>query len=249
MFCSKKFKLLPVQVAICATVLISTSSFAGIGSALELYGGVSGGADYFTPKREVTQITAGLPSIKYKNTDNKIGAVGNVFLGIVYQAEQGGLALELADQVTGAETEAKIENYLNNQGIIASANIKHLNTASISLVPNIRMTQTTNLFLRGGFAKGQFRVESGDDTGGNLIATGSRQVWRNGYIAGIGMETCVSPSISVRLEYDYAQFQSISASSTLPIIYLGDTINSKVTPRDSVAMLSIVFHALPQLFS
>lgn len=212
----------------------------------EIYGGLGAGADLSQPKRDVDFIATTPPNYFLHNRDATWGALGRGFLGFKYTGGQYGLGLELGGQFSSARTEAKTENFANIAGLTAMARVQQKSAFDLSLLPSVCLNQNSDAFLRLGYRKSRITAESGANTGGDLLATGSDTKWLSGYLVGFGVETTIIQSLSARFEYTYSQYDQIKATSTLPPAQGGnnDTVRSTVTPQDHEITISLVFHDL-----
>ena len=221
---------------------ISNSSYAD----LDLYAGLGGGLNIFTPKRKVVDTInppASPITTKY-NDDSGLGANLTIFAGVKEKFFNAyTLAGELSGSLSSTQAEAKIYKYaqLNNNAV---SRITNKGNFTVSLLPGYYINQTTEGFLRLGLSRGRFEAKSSAQSGGDLIATGDTSRWLSGYVLGAGLETAITPCIKARAEYDYSKYRSFSQSSVLP-----DTINpnldliqSTVTPRNHAVTLSVVFY-------
>lgn len=232
-----------------ATLLSCLSMSCSVSYAQpDLYAGLGGGVNIFTPKRKVidtivTSPPTNLPPATKFNQDNGIGANLSAFVGVKEFYNQFAVAGELGVGINSGDAEAKIYNYaqLPNTAI---SRIKNKGNITISVLPGYYINNNTEGFFRIGFSRGRFEAKSSAQTGGDLIATGRSTKWLSGYVVGAGMETAVTPCINVRFEYDYSQYQSFSQTSRLPssINLNTDIINSSITPRNHLVTLNVVFH-------
>jgi opacity protein-like surface antigen len=229
--------------------LLSCFSMSSVSYAQpDLYAGIGGGVNIFTPKRKVVDVIDITPPIDVPpatkfNQDSGVGANLSVFVGVKESYNQFSLAGELSAGINSGDAEAKIYNYaqLPNTAI---SRIKNKGNFTASVLPGYYINNNTEGFLRLGFSRGRFEAKSSAQTGGDLIATGRATRWLSGYVFGAGMETKITPCISLRLEYDYSQYQSFSQTSQIPspINLNNDIITSTITPRNHLVTLNVVFH-------
>jgi len=212
------------------------------------YGGVGAGVSVFTPERDVSDTILFDPPLPFPtsythNQDGGAGAAVSAFLGLKQHINVFGIAVELGGKLSSAEAKGKINNYAFNN-VTAESIIREQGSVNLSVLPSIDINRHANIFLRAGIARGHYELKSNADTGGNLIATGKTTEWVNGFIVGGGLETMITCSMSMRFEYDYSRYHSITQRSVLPpdININSDIILSKVRPQDHTLMVSFILN-------
>ena len=99
----------------------------------------------------------------------------------------------------------------------------------IGLLPGIKMTNETLTYIRLGWSR--LEIKTKESIAGVLINNVSKLT--NSFVFGIGMETLITSSFSVRAEYDKMYFSSYNTDSFY---------NTKVSPSSAQFMLSIITH-------
>ena len=135
-------------------------------------------------------------------------------------------------------------NYNNNSQTLLSANDsagnsefltgKAKGTWGISLLPGIKMNETTLGYLRLGYDWTNFQLNSSATVAGVGSFSSSKSSTQGGFDFGLGLETLVYQNWSVRTEYNHVWYSSINSSS-------GSTSGS-MSPSDNQFMLGAVYH-------
>lgn len=99
----------------------------------------------------------------------------------------------LAGELSGTAAATLNNNYVNRDD-----SMRMTPKFAVSFIPGVFFSQDALGFLRIGFAEGNLSELS---------------TWRPGVLAGVGLETAMSPCWSVRAEYTYTAFTSVSTGT------------------------------------
>lgn len=102
------------------------------------------------------------------------------------------------DYYLGGELMGTAASTLNDNYVNRNDSVRMSPDFNVSLLPGMMIAPATMAFLRVGYSVGQFTTNNG---------------WRSGLLLGLGMEAAISPCWSVRGEYDYTVFGSMSAGT------------------------------------
>lgn len=87
----------------------------------------------------------------------------------------------------------------NNEAHFGPAEIEMEHSFGVSVLPGVKISDSTMAFLRLGWVRSRFEVKGG-------MFGGSISKSRNGGQVGIGLETMVTNNVSTSLEYDWARY-------------------------------------------
>ena len=111
----------------------------------------------------------------------------------------------------------------------------------ISLVPTVTINQNNNLaiFGRVGYTLGEFEFDNTGTTTFDQGYNGNFNKSLDGLTLGLGLSVPLKQDISLQLEADHTQFDSISKTSY--DLFTTNTTTTTYKPDINIAMLSLVF--------
>lgn len=98
-----------------------------------------------------------------------------------------------AGELSGTAAASLTNNYVNRDD-----SMRMTPKFALSFIPGIMFSQDAMGFLRIGLAEGNLSAQS---------------TWRPGFLAGIGLESAITPCWSVRAEYTYTVFSSVTTGT------------------------------------
>lgn len=160
---------------------------------------------------------------------NPIGRNGSVFAGYGQYYDWFYIAGEIfAKGSTAAanDTIAMVDLTYNTR-----VNVRY--TYGIAILPGVRLSNASLLYVRLGAMRTMMKIQ---EYGSGVfepdaLFTSPRLPWLNGISLGIGLETAIYKSFSVRAEYNHTSYASFTS-----------LLSSKFSPSNNEASLSLLYH-------
>jgi outer membrane immunogenic protein len=172
------------------------------------------------------------------------GWMGGIFAGYGRYFDWFYLAAEINANTSNADTTL---NYNNLLGASADVKMKARSSYGISILPGIKLNDSTLLAFRLGYlrtnfkANGSFNVVDPDTGVVYGLATSDSQ-WRNGFSFGPSIETYVAEDVSVRAEFTHTSFNSKTASGTFVNATDSVSVSDKFNVSNNEFMFSLLYH-------
>jgi opacity protein-like surface antigen len=163
---------------------------------------------------------------------------GNLNIGYGWYWCQYYLGVELAGVITDASSTTRVTAIDEFGSDSISFRTRARGSWHISVLPGVKLTDSTLLYIRLGYIDTQFRgrVRFTDDDGD--VFTRSRTRWKNGFIGGVGLETYLIDNVSLRGEYQYTWYSNFSNNLTVD----DTTFSARTKPSNSSFTLGLAYH-------
>lgn len=204
--------------------------------------------------------TSSAAGVDQSNDLSAQGVSGDLFVG--YQAvfeDRYTLAAELFGSISSAKGSASqvgsaavngdvvVDNTVvipkgTALAAVQSASYKLNNSVGISLLPGIKLTDSTTLYGRVGLVYSRFKFNEnfGFGTVANATDVNTNDFgasWtrnRRGLQLGVGMETMVTNNVGIRGEYDWSRYGSSSKDINFGNVALLNSNTATVNPSQSI---------------
>lgn len=205
-----------------------------------LYVGLQGGYDSYAARQTTNYVTTSGNFI-VNNPMRVNGFLGGASLGygiainnLLY------LGAEFLGNYTGANGTS---SYSVPASLAATTNVQVRTTYGFSVLPGIRPTEASLIYVRLGYNRTNFVINENFATplglGGGLVpAAATSNVWKGGFNYGMGIEIALVDRLSMRTEFthtDYSHFYNGVFSNTL-------NSSSKFSIADNQFMLGLSYH-------
>lgn len=173
------------------------------------------------------------------------GWSGQIFAGYGHYFDTFYLGAEISAGVSNAKsTVSDAFTTFDPDFLITGSSVAHLKartTYRAGLLPGIKLSDSTLLYVRGDYVRTQFK---GDETlviNGLEIFHGHSGKWRDGYDFGVGIETYVAENISARGEYIHANYNTIKSRHYN--VSGVEVARTTLSPSNNEYALSLIYHA------
>lgn len=191
------------------------------------YLGAQLGYDSYRVNRNVNG-TAGGITVTSSGVTNATGAVGGLLAGYGQYFDMfyigGEIFINTSDASQGSSSTS------TSGPTSASSSFKVGTSYGISLLPGLKVNDSSLLYVRLGYNEASLKGSS-TFTGAGTTVSGSKSSYRGGFNYGLGMETAFYPNWSVRGEYTHTNYGSFT-----------DSIGTKWSPSDNQGMLALIYH-------
>lgn len=191
------------------------------------YVGAQGGYDSYRIKQKITGIGT------FSAIGSVTGWMGGLFAGYGRYINNFYLGGELLGNYDGASNKTLSAN--DNAGDVVSQKIKVNATWGASLIPGLRINDTSLAYLRLGYDWSNFKVT---DAGTSALADASfsfsKSVTKGGWDLGVGMETLICGNFSIRGEYNHVWYKSFSANTIVT--------SQEFKPSDNQFAVGALYH-------
>ncbi len=174
-------------------------------------------------------------SVSFSNHISSRGWDGEINLGYGRYWDMFYLGGEIHGVISGADGSSNA-TFTDSDGDNVSINVnaKARGSYALSLLPGIKVNDSTLVYVRLGWIRTDFKVNGSINTNdpdfGNRSA--SRSKWKNGFLGGVGTETYIADNVSLRGEYQYSAYSSTSSNNG----------GGSVKPSNSSFTLGIQYH-------
>jgi outer membrane immunogenic protein len=193
------------------------------------YVGVAGGYDSYRVRRSAS-FTSNSYAFSSNPTANANGLTAGLFAGVGKYFDK---------MYLGGEVTANTSNVNQTQNSTTSAigvDTSYINrtkvgaTYSVDLIPGIKVNDSSLVYARVGFARANIKnTETAIVNGAN--STDRNNKWQSGMKYGIGVETALNPNLSLRGEFNHAEYNSYKTG-----------FGTKVSPSNNQFLLGLSFH-------
>ena len=184
------------------------------------------------------------------------GWMGGLFVGYGHYFDWFYLGAELNGNISDADSTA---SWSDSDGNWVSSKVEMRGTYGISILPGIKVNDSSLLYARLGYLRTNFKAKNSfnfvsdpDDSPVTAAVSGSssNNKWRNGFTYGVGIETYVAEYVSVRGEFDHTTYNSRSVTASVdvpnlatpPVVVGNITSTAKFKPSNNEFMLSLLYH-------
>jgi len=210
------------------------------------YVGIAGGVDSYRIRQELNQTFPDIAITQSNPALSAVGLVGGIYGGYgKYFRNLYYLGGEVFANTTGASTSYTMNvNQLVGVPGAWHTQVRVNSNFGISLLPGIKTSDTTLLYLRLGFSRLSIHTNESEDFPLLAIGSSSRTNWTSGIAYGIGMETAIYGNWSLRGEYTHTEYKSITAPDIALATETPGTVvkGSLFFPSNNQYMLGISYH-------
>jgi len=216
------------------------------------YLGLGVGYDSYRVRQTFEETTFDFPtgvplySETSSHSSSATGWMGGIFAGYGRYFDTFYLGLEINANTSNADSTF---SYSNSFGDAASMKLRARTSYGIALLPGLKVNDSSLLYVRLCYLRTNFRASFSETevdflTGGLVTDSESSSKWRNGFQAGVGIETAVAEDVSIRGEFTHTSFSSKTISGTVVDPVLGDTTtaSAKFSLSNNEFMLSAIYH-------
>jgi outer membrane immunogenic protein len=203
------------------------------------YLGAGVGYDSFRFEHKVTdEVDGSYTKLNHSGT----GWMGGLFAGYGHYFDTFYLGAELNANYSDADATLRAVDVDSGVPVTTTskAELEARATYGVSLLPGLKINDSTLLFVRGGYVRTDFKASySVSDTAG-FAAAGHDSEWENGYVYGVGLESYLAEQVSIRGEFDHYTYNEHKTHVNAPDGSLLTTV--KNNPSDNQFMLSLLYH-------
>lgn len=205
------------------------------------YLGAGVGYDAFRFEYKVTDAIDG----DYETTNHSgTGWMGGLFAGYGHYFDTFYLGAELNANYSDADASARAVDYDTSVSptfvTTSKATLEARATYGVSLIPGLKINDSTLLFVRGGYVRTDFKASVSVTDSDGPVLSGHDSEWENGYVYGVGMESYLAENVSIRGEFDHYTYNEHKTHITDTDGTLLSTV--KNNPSDNQFMLSLLYH-------
>lgn len=188
------------------------------------YAGLGPGYDMYTVKENFTIYT---PSVSQdqNRTLRPLGFLGSIFAGYGYFFTKD---FYLAGEAFVNNTSAIITDNVTSAGVLTTEQFMVGTSFGLSLLPGLRLSKYSLFYFRGGYIQARVKAKNSVSIY-PIVINDSKPAWINGINLGVGLETAINNTVSVRAEYNYANYATFRFGL------------SKFSVRDGQIILALVF--------
>jgi len=173
-------------------------------------------------------------SSSFSANQNATGWMGNIFAGYGRYFDWFYLAGELHAATSNASTSMNFST-MDTEGDFAnaSANFKARTTYGISIIPGVKVNDSSLLYVRAGYVRTNSKasISGAAGTPDSIIRfDDSNSRWTNGGMYGVGVETAVAPNVSVKAEYTYTSYNNVNTNF------------GRFSPSNNEFVLGLLYH-------
>lgn len=128
-----------------------------------------------------------------------------------------------AGEISAGYSQAR-SNYVISDHQINTAQRTSL---SIGLLPGLVLNDSSRMYVRISFIRTFFKIQEIDP----IFGQASRTIWNNGLQYGLGLETAINPSLSLRAEYNYTKYDSFESPQ-----------DTRTFPSNNQFVMSLLWH-------
>lgn len=136
----------------------------------------------------------------------------------------------IGGEIDAIASSAEVSNTFAVNNFALNENLRARQSYGVSLLPGVKVNDYALIYARVGYLRTSFRAAETASVVGFGSVTESRTDWLNGFNYGVGIETSVYENTSVRGEYTYTSYGSISNSV------------SSYSPNNNEYTLSLIYH-------
>jgi opacity protein-like surface antigen len=187
------------------------------------YVGVQGGYDVYDVHENYSPVITGLTG--NTNTRNA-GWVGGLFVGYGRDVlESFYIGTEILGNYNGSST-----SYQFTSSLLGNYASKFTTKGSfgVSLIPGVKITNVTLGYVRIGYNWVNLQTQENNSTTG---FSARKNATSSGFNYGLGAETLLYKSLSLRGEYTYTNYSNFNTS-----------MGTNFSPADNQFMLSLIYH-------
>lgn len=176
------------------------------------------------------------------------GWMGGIFVGYGHYFDMFYLGLEVNGNDSAAKASSSFYHEDTDDFDFANVTVKARGSYGVALLPGLKLNDSTLLYVRLGYLRANFK-SSGDAGIAGLGYNFSSSKWRNGFQYGVGLETYVAESVSLRGEFDHTNYDSRSFNrsfvvegATKQVETFTLSTSGSVKPSANEFMLSLLYH-------
>lgn len=193
------------------------------------YVGAQAGYDSYRVRQSIADVDAGSFSV----IGNSTGWMGGLFVGYgQYFNNLYYLAGEILGNYNGSNDTTMA--MVDNDGDVLTQKFEANGTWGISLLPGLKLNDTSLGYLRLGYNWTNFKASATVADAGAATASGSKSNTEGGWDFGLGIETLVYQNWSIRTEYNHVWYNSFSFDA--------GGVSQTFNPSDNQFTLGVLYH-------